>query len=122
MDLTNVALVGRLLVGALFVVIGVRLLIGRRPVAMLLGSKRLPQPLGIAIIGGGIEIVLGLAAIVGVALPAVFVAMALFVVAATAMVHDFWNKKGMARTLDVNVVLSNGLIVGGLMVMAAYPW
>lgn len=122
MDLANVALAGRLVVGALFVVIGVRLLIGRRAVAMLLGSKGLPQPLAITIVGGTLEILLGLAALVGLVLPAVFVAMALFVIAATAMVHDFWNKKGMARTLDVNVVLSHGLIVGGLMVMAAYAW
>ncbi|HWJ71730.1 MAG TPA: DoxX family membrane protein [Kaistia sp.] len=122
MDLTDAALAGRIVVGALFVIIGVRLLIGRRAVAMLLGSKKLPQPLAIAIAGGGLEIVLGLAALAGLALPAVFVAMALFVIAATAMVHDFWNKKGMARTLDVNVVLSHGLIVGGLIVMAAYPW
>ncbi|MBZ9935542.1 DoxX family membrane protein [Mesorhizobium sp. BR1-1-16] len=122
MDLTNAAFAGRILVGALFVVIGVRLVIGRRAVAMLLGSKKLPQPLAIAIAGGCVEIVLGLAALAGLALPAVFVAMALFVIAATAMVHDFWNKKGMARTLDVNVVLSHGLIVGGLIVMAAYPW
>ena len=122
MDLTVLASLGRFLVGGLFIVIGVRLLLGRRPVALLLGSKHLPQPLAIAIIGGCIEIVLGLAALAGVALPAVFLAMAAFVVAATLMVHDFWRRKGMARAAELNIVLSHALLVGGLLVMAAYPW
>ncbi len=122
MDLTVLATLGRLLVGTLFVAIGVRLFLGRRPVAMLLGTKRIPQPGMVVVIGAAIEIVLGLAALAGVALPAVFLAMAAFVIAATAMVHDVWRKKGMARALEMNIVLSHALLVGGLLVMAAYPW
>ncbi len=122
MDLTMLGSAGRILVGGLFVAIGIRLVLGRRPVAMLLATKRVPQPLAVTVIGGAIEIVLGLAALAGVFLPYVFLAMAVFVIAATLMVHDFWRKRGTARSLELNIVLSHALLVGGLLVMAAYPW
>ncbi len=122
MDPTFLASAGRVLVGALFVGIGVRLLLSRRPVAMLLATKSIPQPLAVTVIGGAIEIVLGLAALAGVGLPIVFLGMAAFVIVATLMVHDFWRKRGMARALETNIVLSHALLVGGLLVMAAYPW
>jgi len=116
------ALAGRILVGLLFVVIGARLLLARHPVAGLLATKKMPLPLFVASAGGVIEICLGAAAIAGFALQLTFPAMALFVVAATAMVHDFWNLAGQARAQEVNHVLVHGLVVGGLLVMAAYPW
>lgn len=122
MEAGSLALAGRVLVGLLFIVIGARLLMARHPVAELLAAKRVPQPLAVAVLGGVFEIVAGLLAIAGVALPTVFAAMALFVIAATAMAHDFWRQSGPARAAELNTTLSHGLIVGGLLVMAVYPW
>ena len=116
------ALAGRILVGLLFVVIGARLLLARHPVVGLLAAKKIPLPLFVASAGGLIEIGLGVAAVMDLAPRFVFLAMALFVIAATAMVHDFWNLAGQARAQEVNHVLVHGLVVGGLLVMAAYPW
>ncbi|MBN9433066.1 MAG: DoxX family membrane protein [Bosea sp.] len=116
------ALAGRILMGLLFVVIGIRLLMARRPVAGLLATKKIPLPLFVAVSGGAIEIALGAAAIAGFAPRVTFLAMALFVIAATAMVHDFWTLSGQARAQEINHVLVHGLVVGGLLVMAAYPW
>ena len=122
MTLASLALLGRIIVGLVFAVIGVRLLIGRAKVAMLLGVKRIPQPMVVAVAGGVFEIAAGLAVLAGLYLPAVFVAMALFVIVATLMVHDFWNKQGAARMIETNTVLTHCLVVGGLLCLAAYPW
>jgi len=116
------ALAGRIIVGVLFVVIGARLLMARRPVAGLLATKKIPMPRFVAVAGGAIEIALGVAAIAGFAPRVTFLAMALFVIAATAMVHDFWTLAGQARAQEINHVLVHGLVVAGLLVMAAYPW
>ncbi len=45
------ALAGRILMGLLFVVIGIRLLMARRPVAGLLATKKIPLPLFVAVSG-----------------------------------------------------------------------
>lgn len=122
LETTALAFAGRVIVGFLFVVIGVRLLMARQPVSGLLAAKKIPLPLFVAIAGGVIEIALGAAAVAGFAPRATFLAMALFVIAATAMVHDFWKLAGPAQAQEINHVLVHGLVVGGLLVMAAYPW
>ena len=122
MDLDILATIGRVIVGLAFLVTGIRLFQARVPVAGLLGQKGVPFPSLVPSAGAALEVILGILAIVGWALPAVFLAMAAFVVAATAMVHDFWRQTGPQRALEVNTVLAHSLIVGGLLVMAAYPW
>ncbi len=119
MDNTTLALIGRVLIGAAFLVSGVRIAIGLRMLSLLLTSKRVPQPMFVAGCGAAIEIVLGILVIAGIWLTPVALLLALFVVAATIMVHDFWNQKGVARLQDENVVISNVIIVGGLLVLAA---
>jgi len=59
MDPALLALAGRILVGVIFVVVGVRLLMARSAVASLLATKKVPQPAFVALAGGSIEIVLG---------------------------------------------------------------
>lgn len=122
MDLSILAIAARLLVGLIFVVIGVRLLLGRSLVAALLAQKRIPAPAFVTLAGAAIEIVLGLLMIAGIMPSLVSIAMAVFVVAATVMVHDFWRLKGQRRAIEVNTVLTHTLVVGGLLAMAAYPW
>ncbi|MBN8999030.1 MAG: DoxX family protein [Rhizobiales bacterium] len=122
MDPALLALAGRILVGVIFVVVGVRLLMARSAVASLLATKKVPQPAFVALAGGSIEIVLGALAVTGIATRLVALAMIVFVVAATVMVHDFWNIQGSRRALEVNTVLTHGLVVAGLLIMAAYPW
>ncbi|MBB3929239.1 putative oxidoreductase [Kaistia hirudinis] len=122
MDLSLLAVAARLVVGLMFVVIGLRLLLGRSLVAALLATKRIPAPAFVALAGGVIEILLGLLMIAGVMPAYVAIAMAVFVVVATIMVHDFWHLKGQRRALEINTVLTHMLVVGGLLCMAAYPW
>ncbi|HSH63804.1 hypothetical protein [Methyloceanibacter sp.] len=61
---------------------------------------------------------MGLAAISGIWFPAVAVALAVFIAAATVMAHDFWNEVGMQRFADINAVIANVIIVGALLALA----
>lgn len=122
MTVASLALAGRILVGLLFILIGSRLLFIRRDVALLLAGKGIPAPLFVTLAGATIEIMLGVLALVGFGLPAVFLMMAVLVIAATLMVHDFWRQQGVMRVIDTNAVLSNSLVVGGLLGLAGYPW
>ncbi len=118
MDFGVLALVGRVLIGGAFVFSGVRMLMNLPLVSGLLAAKRVPFPQVVATAGGIFEVVMGLAAISGVWFPAVAVALAVFIVAATLMVHDFWNEEGAQRFTDVNAVISNVIIVGALLALA----
>ena len=122
MTIASLAFFGRILVGLLFILIGTRLLLIRHDVAQLLASKGIPRPLTVTLLGASSEIVLGVLAVLGIGLPVVFLVMAVFVIAATLMVHDFWRQEGLMRVIDTNAVLANSLVVGGLLGLAGYPW
>jgi uncharacterized membrane protein YphA (DoxX/SURF4 family) len=57
--------------------------------------------------------------VAGIALPAASLGLALFVVAATLMAHDFWNLKGPQRSMEFGTALSHLIMVGGLVALAA---
>jgi len=61
---------------------------------------------------------MGLAAISGIWFPAVAIALAVFIAAATVMAHDFWNEDGIQRFTDINAVIANVIIVGALLALA----
>ena len=120
MDLSFLVIVGRIAVGIAFIVSGVRMIMSFPMVVGLLASKRVPSPAFVAASGIAIEIVLGLLVVLGIWLPAVAVILAVFIVAATIMVHDFWNQEGMQRVQDQNTWVSNAIIVGALLAIAGY--
>jgi putative oxidoreductase len=116
--LETLVVIGRILIGVAFVVSGVRMIQAFQPVAGLLKAKRVPFPVFVTGAGIAIEIVFGLLAIAGVQLPAVALVLAVFVVAATLMVHRFWEERSPQRDQDINVVVSNAIIVGALLALA----
>src|SRR4029079_7820960 len=107
MELDWLVVVGRLLIGGAFLVSGIRLLKYLSMVSELLAAKAVPYPHLVAAAGGVFEIAMGLLAMTGVWFPAVAVALAIFIVAATVMAHDFWNEDGMQRFADINAVIAN---------------
>jgi putative oxidoreductase len=118
MGLDLLVLVGRLLIGCAFLVSGIRLLKYLPMVSGMLAAKGVPYPRFVAAAGGVFEVVMGLIAMSGVWFPAVAIALAVFIVAATMMAHDFWNEEGMQRFADINAVIANTIIVGALLTLA----
>lgn len=119
MDPAFLLIVGRILIGGAFVVSGVRMFMALPMVSGLLTAKRVPFPFFVAAAGAGFEVVSGALAIAGIWLPTVALLLAAFIVAATAMVHDFWNQPpGPERASNQNAVISNTIIVGALLAIA----
>ncbi len=119
LDPALLLLIARVLIGGAFFVIGIRILLSLKLVAGFLAAKNIPYPTFVAASGAAIEIVLGALAIAGIALPAVSIGLALFVVAATLMGHDFWNQKGPQRSMELGTAISHLIMVGGLLSLAA---
>jgi|RhiMetdeSRZDD1v2_1073273.scaffolds.fasta_scaffold54066_4 putative oxidoreductase len=118
MGLDLLVLVGRLLIGGAFLVSGIRLLKYLPMVSGMLAAKGVPYPRFVAAAGGVFEVVMGLVAMSGVWFPVVTIALAVFIVAATVMAHDFWNEEGMQRFADINAMIANTIIVGALLTLA----
>lgn len=119
MDLQTLAFVGRIIIGAAFIWSGIRMVMNLAMVAALLQSKRVPAPMFVATSGATIEVVLGALLLVSLWVPIISVALAVFVVAATVMVHNPIGLVGKERGEAINVIISNLLIVGGLLALAA---
>jgi putative oxidoreductase len=118
MGLDLLVLVGRLLIGGAFLVSGIRLLKYLPMVSGMLAAKGVPYPRFVAAAGGVFEVVMGLVAMSGVWFPVVTIALAVLIVAATVMAHDFWNEEGMQRFADINAMIANTIIVGALLTLA----
>lgn len=118
MEFGLLVLVGRLLIGGALLVSGIRLLKYLPMVSGLLAAKGVPYPRFVAAAGGVFEVLMGLVVVSGVWFQAVATMLAVFIVAATVMVHDFWNEEGMQRFADINAVIANTIIVGALVALA----
>lgn len=121
---------GRLLLGALFVVSGVRkILAWPGPLAsmqsvglpaMEIAGYPLVQILLVATIV--IEIVGGLMLVTGLGAKPAAVVLALFTLAAGVLFHNFWTlTDAMQYSNQLNHFLKNVAIIGGLLVVAAQP-
>lgn len=118
MEFGLLVLVGRLLIGGALLVSGIRLLKYLPMVSGLLATKGVPYPRFVAAAGGVFEVAMALVAMSGVWFPVVAITLAVFIVAATVMAHDFWNEEGMQRFADINAVIANTIIVGALLALA----
>jgi putative oxidoreductase len=121
---------GRLLLGALFLISGVRKVLAWPGPLDYMQSKGFPamdiagyplvQIVLVAVIA--LEIIGALMLITGLgARPAAF-ALAVFTIAAAAIFHDFWTMTDAAQyTNQLNHFLKNVAIAGGLLAVAGQP-
>jgi putative oxidoreductase len=116
---SQVVLIGRLLLAALFLVAGVRKLMGVAGSAAYFAKLGFPMPelmvwVAIAVeVGGGLLLVLGWKARWAALL------LALFTLIATFAAHRFWQFDAAQYANQMNHFLKNLAIVGGLLFVAA---
>jgi len=111
--------VGRVLLGGLFVVAGMRHFFILPVVATPMTARGIPMARRMLIAGSIFEIIAGL--LVAINVHAVWAALGLaaFTLLASWMLLDFWNKEGMPRHGAINAWMSNIGVVGGLLIIAA---
>jgi putative oxidoreductase len=110
---------GRLLLGGLFVYSGIFHFSALEPVSQMMRERGVPQARALLILGSVYEITLGALLIVGYFRAPAALGLALFTLAASVMMVDFWNRSGAERASMRNGFLVNIAIIGGLLVTAA---
>lgn len=110
---------GRVLLGGLFVVGGVRHFFIVDIITPMIAARGLPKPKLVLYAGSVFQIAAGLLLMLGLwVVPAAF-GLIIFTVAASVMLLNFWDMDGPARQSALSTCLSNGAIVGGLLIAAA---
>jgi len=114
------SLVGRLLLAALFLPAGISKIGGFAGTAGYIASKGLPLPEVGAAIAVAVEILGGLALILGFGTRLAALVLALFTLVATFIFHNYWGVPADQAFVQQLMFNKNIAVVGGLLVLAAH--
>jgi putative oxidoreductase len=112
-------LLGRVLVGGIFVVSGYGKLFGLAAFAASLEKNGVPYASMPAPVGACVEFFGGLAIVLGVEVRAAALLMIAFVIVATLVSHRFWELEDAARRAQVTQFSKNVAIIGGFVLLHA---
>lgn len=112
-------LVGRFLLGGLFVVGGVEHFFALPLLTGIMAARGVPSAKVVLILGSLWQIVLGLMLIFGVLLAPAAFGLILFTLLASIMFLNFWDKSGPEKVALRNAFLCNIAIIGALLMVAA---
>jgi putative oxidoreductase len=112
-------LVGRVLLGSIFVISGYGKLMGLAAFAASLEKNGVPYASMLAPIGAGVEFFGGLAIVLGVEVRNAALLMVAFVIVATLISHRFWELADAARRAQVTQLSKNVAIIGGFVLLHA---
>ena len=112
-------IVARILVGALFIIGGIRHFPVLDPMAAAMAERGVPQARLVLIVGSIYQVVLGITLALGLFVTASAFGLIVFTVLATFMMLNFWDKEGQQRNALFNGFMSNVAITGGLLALAA---
>ncbi len=116
---SSLAVAGRVLLGGLFAVGGLRHFSILPMMTEMLRARGIPFPRAALLAGTIFQIVAGVTLMLGSLVTPAALGLILFTFAASVVALNFWDKEGEERTVAINGWLSNLAIVGGLMVVAA---
>jgi putative oxidoreductase len=119
-DLTLALLVvGRVLLGGLYVVGGVEHFFALKPLTQALQSRGLPAARFCLIAGSVFQAVAGALLIVGLYVRIAALGLVVFTIVASVLLVNFWTLSGEARVAGQRTFQSNLAIIGGLLITAA---
>ena len=114
------ALVGRILVAALFIPAGFSKLMGFAGTVGYIASVGLPMPALGAIIAIVVELGAGIALLLGYKTRIAAIVLAVFTLAATFFFHAFWAAPEAQKMVATLLFTKNIAVVGGLLMIAAF--
>lgn len=114
------ALVGRLLLAALFLPAGLSKISGFEGTVGYIASAGLPMPQWAAIVAIAVEVIAPIALILGWGTRWAALALALFTLVATLGFHNFWAMPAEQVMMQQLMFFKNIGVVGGLLVLAAF--
>ena len=120
MNATSIAaVIGRLLLGGMFLMAGLDKFGGLAGTAGYIASKGLPAPQLLAAGAAVLEVIAGLALIAGFKARIAALALAAFTVVASVIFHAFWAVPEDQQFVQQLMFFKNMAIVGGLLLVAA---
>lgn len=114
------ALVGRILLGVIFVLSGFQKLTGFSGLATAIAGKGLPMPQVLAGLSVAIELGAGLLLVVGLKARWAALLLFLFTIPITLTFHNFWAMDGVQAAMNEIHFLKNLAIMGGMLMVAAF--
>ena len=114
------ALVGRILLGSIFVLSGFQKLMGFAGVVASIGGKGLPMPEVLAVLAVVIELGAGLLLVVGWKARWAAFLLFLFVIPVSLVYHNFWMMEGGQAAMNKIQFMKNVSIMGGMLMVAAF--
>lgn len=115
-----VPLIGRILVSAVFILAGVGKISGFSMEEGFVASKHLPLPAVALALAMIIELLGGLAILVGLYTRLSAWIVFLYMIPTTFLFHDFWTMQGAAQTDNMLHFEKNLAIMGGLLFLATF--
>lgn len=116
----TLALIGRVLLAALFVPAGFGKLMGFAGTVGYISSVGAPLPQVAAVIAIVVELGLGLLLLVGFKTRVSAIVLAIFTVAAAVMFHNYWGMPADKAFVNQLMFFKNIAIAGGLLAFAAF--
>jgi putative oxidoreductase len=120
MSADHIFLIGRILLGGMFVVAGLRHLMIVPVLTLALATRGVPFPRAALLVGTGFQIVAGLSLAYGLYVAWAALGLILFTAVASVMLVNFWDKQGEERIALTNAFQTNVGLIGGLMIVAAH--
>jgi putative oxidoreductase len=117
----GLALLARTLLAAIFLISGVRKVLGFGAVAAMMADKGFPIAPAFLVATIALEIIGGVMLIANWHARYAAWALAAFTLAAGSIFHGFWHAAPAAFLNEFNHFLKNVAIVGGLLLVAAQP-
>jgi len=114
------SLVGRILLAFLFLPAGIGKLTGFAGTVGYIASVGLPMPQVAAVVALVVEIVGGVALIVGFSTRFAAVALAIFTLVASIFFHNYWALPADQQMIPQLLFFKNIAVIGGLLTLAAW--
>ncbi|HAX23161.1 MAG TPA: DoxX family protein [Hydrogenophaga sp.] len=114
------ALLSRLLLAALFLPAGIGKITGFAGTAGYIASVGLPMPTVAAAVAIAVEVLGGLALIVGFGTRWAALALALFTLGASFFFHNYWAMPAEQQMMQHLMFMKNIGVTGGLLALAAF--
>ena len=114
-----IVLAGRILLGGMFVVAGLRHLMIVPVLSVAVATRGVPFPRAILLAGTAFQIGAGLALVLGFFTSWAALGLILFTIVASVLLVNFWDKEGEERIALTNAFQTNIGLIGGLMISAA---
>jgi putative oxidoreductase len=114
------ALVGRVLLGVIFVLSGFQKLMGFSGTISAIAGKGLPMPEVLAAATVAIELGAGLLLLLGLKARWAAALLFLFIIPVSLTFHNFWTMEGAAAAMNKIQFMKNLSIMGGMLMVAAF--